>query len=403
MEGPSPVETTEDPLAPYRGRILYGLASAAAVCLLPFSVNAFVQGNPGLGWGILAAFLVLGIDALAIYLKKSPPIPLILLLVPIAVGTAVSLKVQGFFGALWAYPTVLLFTFGLSPRMAYIGSILLLLIISALVYHYIGLAYTIRFFVTLTLTIILANIVLSIIVDLHRRLLDQAIVDPLTGIFNRRHMERCMSDAIERKRRNSGPASLLLIDVDSFKRINDEFGHAKGDSVLKGIVSLVANRSRKLDLLFRIGGEEFMLLLPDTQEAAAALVAEQLRASVAESPLLDDRQLTVSIGVGELQPGESLDSWMKHADDALYAAKRRAAIEWFGGGLPAPVRTRRSPTLDAAAMRVYKERAGFSKPRSSGQAAAAYASSSHQVVVPSLPLKFPRYGRKPSYNFLGNI
>src|SRR5207249_9489655 len=179
MEGKSPVETGEDPVAPYRGRILYGLASAAAVCLLPFSVNAFVQGNNGLGAGILSAFLVLAIDAFAIYLKKSPPIPLILLLIPIAAGTAASLKVQGFFGALWAYPTVLLFTFGLSRRMGYVGSILLLLIISALVYHYIDLAYTIRIFVTLTLTIVLANIVLSIIVDLHRRLLDQAIVDPL--------------------------------------------------------------------------------------------------------------------------------------------------------------------------------------------------------------------------------
>src|SRR3979409_1711407 len=105
MEGTGPVEAGEDPLPPYRGRILYGLASAAAVCLLPFSVNAFVQGNPGLGWGILAAFLVLGIDALAIYLKKSPPIPLILLLVPIAAGTAVSLKGQGFFGAPRAPPT----------------------------------------------------------------------------------------------------------------------------------------------------------------------------------------------------------------------------------------------------------------------------------------------------------
>src|SRR6266513_2080273 len=322
MEGKSPVETGEDPLAPYRGRILYGLASAAAVCLLPFSVDAVALENKGLGAGILSAFLVLAIDAFAIYLKKSPPIPLILLLIPIAVGTAVSLKVQGFFGALWAYPTVLLFTFGLSRRMGYAGSILLLLIISALVYHYIDLAYTIRIFVTLTLTIVLAYIVLSIIVDLHRRLLDQAIVDPLTGAFNRRHMERCVSDAIERLRRNSAPTSLLLIDVDRFKSINDQFGHAKGDSVLKGIVSLIEKRSRKLDLLFRIGGEEFMLLLPDTQEPAAALVAEDLRASTAESLLLEGWQVTLSTGVAELRPGESPDSWMKHADDALYAAKK---------------------------------------------------------------------------------
>ncbi len=336
MEGPSPVETGEDPLAPYRGRILYGLASAAAVCLLPFSVNAFVQGNPGLGAGILCAFLVLAIDAFAIYLKKPPPIPLILLLVPIAAGTAISLKVQGFFGALWAYPTVLLFTFALSRRMANVGSILLLLMISALVYYYIGLAYTIRFFITLTLTIVLANIVLSIIVDLHRRLLDQALVDPLTGVFNRRHMERCLSDAVERLRRNAAPTSLLLIDVDRFKSINDQFGHATGDSVLRGIVSLIQKRSRKLDLLFRIGGEEFMLLLPDTQEAAVAVVAEELRASTAESRLLEDWQVTLSIGVAELRPGESPDSWMKHADDALYAAKKAGRNRVVCAATPRP-------------------------------------------------------------------
>jgi diguanylate cyclase (GGDEF)-like protein len=158
-------------------------------------------------------------------------------------------------------------------------------------------------------------------------------------------MERCLSDAIERKRRSAAPASLLLIDVDRFKRINDQFGHAKGDSVLKGIVSLVAKRSRKLDLLFRIGGEEFMLLLPDTQEAAAAVVAEQLRASVAESPLLDDRQLTLSIGVGELQPGESLDAWMKHTDDALYAAKKAGRNRVVCRGLPRPGE---DPTLPGA-------------------------------------------------------
>src|SRR6266540_4301174 len=294
MEGTSPVESGEDPLALYRERIMYATATAAAVFLLPFSINAFVQGTPALGAGIFCAVLVLGIDALAIYLKKSPPIPLILLLVPAIPGVGLSLKVQGFFGALWCYPMVLLFTFALPRRMANAGNVLLLLTVTALVYHYIGLAYAIRFFVTLTLTIILANITLSIIGELQRRLVDQAIVDPLTGVFNRRHMERCLGDAIERQRRSSAPASLLL----------------------------VGKRSRKLDLLFRIGGEEFMLLLPDTQEAAAAAVAEQLRASIVESSLLDGQQVTVSIGVGELRPGESLDSWMKHADDALYAAKK---------------------------------------------------------------------------------
>ena len=322
MEGASPVDAGQDPLATYRERILYATATAAAVFLIPFSINAFVQGQPALGAGIFFAALLLGVDAVAIYLKKSPPLPLILLLVPAIPGMALSLKTQGFFGALWSYPMVLLFTFSLSRRVANAGNVVLLVSLTALVYHYIGLAYTIRFFMTLTLTIVLANITLSIIGALQRRLVDQAILDPLTGVFNRRHMERCLGDAIERRGRSGATASLLLIDVDHFKRINDQLGHARGDSVLKGIVSLVEKRSRKLDLLFRIGGEEFMLLLPDTQEPAAAVAAEQLRKSIAESPLLDDRRVTVSVGVGELRPGESVDSWIKHTDDALYAAKK---------------------------------------------------------------------------------
>jgi diguanylate cyclase (GGDEF)-like protein len=322
MEGTGPVEAGEDPLAIYRERILYATATAAAVFLIPFSVNAFVQGRPALGTGIFCAVLLLGVDALAIYLKKSPPLPLILLLVPAIPGMGLALKTQGFFGALWSYPMVLLFTFSLSRRVANAGNLVLLASLTALVYHYIDLAFTIRFFMTLSLTIILANITLGIIGALQRRLIDQAILDPLTGVFNRRQMGRCLGDAIERQRRSAATASLLVIDVDHFKRINDQLGHAKGDSVLKGIVALVEKRSRKLDLLFRIGGEEFMLLLPDTQEAAAAVVAEQLRASIAESQLLDGRRVTVSVGVGELRPGETVDSWMKHADDALYAAKK---------------------------------------------------------------------------------
>jgi diguanylate cyclase (GGDEF)-like protein len=338
------VDPWGDPLAPYRQRIMYGLSAAAVVLLLPFSVNAYIQGNVGLGTGILCALLILAIDALAIYLERRPPIPLILLLVPITVGMAISLKVQGFFGALWSYPAVLLFTFALSRRMANLCNVLLLSIISGLVYYYIGLDYTIRFFATLTLTILLANIILSIVVDLHRRLIDQASVDPLTGAFNRRHMERSLADAIERQRRTSAPASLLLIDIDHFKRINDELGHARGDGVLKEIVALIERRSRKLDLLFRIGGEEFMLLLPDTREPAAAVVAEQLRASIEESRPVDVAGITVSVGVSELRPGESLDDWMKHADDALYAAKNagRNQVARSGGG-QAPARKAQSP------------------------------------------------------------
>jgi diguanylate cyclase (GGDEF)-like protein len=92
--------------------------------------------------------------------------------------------------------------------------------------------------------------------------------------------------------------------------------------VLKGFVALVNRRSRKLDILFRAGGEEFVLLLPDTTAPDAVKLAEALRMGVGRAGLLDDRPVTVSIGVAGLDPSDSIDSWLKNADAALYSAKK---------------------------------------------------------------------------------
>ncbi len=155
-----------------------------------------------------------------------------------------------------------------------------------------------------------------------RALMEQAMTDPLTGAFNRRYMDACLATAIERRRRTGEPASLLMIDVDHFKRINDRFGHAGGDEALKRLVTLVSGRARKLDVLFRVGGEEFMILLPGTRYAGALAAAENLRLLVAHSTLIDGHRMSVSIGVSELQMGQSVVSWIEDADVAVYRAKQ---------------------------------------------------------------------------------
>jgi len=323
FQWPAPLRGQErqDALAAYRHRVMSSLAVVAAIFLLPFAVNDFVQGRYVLGATLLLAFLILSIDAIALYLSRKPPIPFVLLILPAIGGVALSLKTHGFYGALWSYPAVLLFHFTMRRLQANFCSVLQLLAVSLLVLHYVDADIAVRFFVTLTLTIILINIALNIIDDLHDRLIEQTILDPLTGAFNRRHMESCLGHAVERSRRTGAPASLLLIDIDHFKRINDELGHAAGDRVLKSIVDIVKHRARRLDLLFRIGGEEFLLMLPDTQEAQAAKVADDIRAAVAASAVLPEWGVTVSIGISELHAGESADLWLKHADDALYVAK----------------------------------------------------------------------------------
>jgi diguanylate cyclase (GGDEF)-like protein len=311
----------DDMLSGHRERIMFPMAVASVVILTPFLLNNFIQGRYLLGTLILLVVLGFGSAAAAIHLKRRPPIPYAVLLLPIGAGMALSLQTQGIYGAFWSYPLMLLCYFVLSWRIAILSSLALLVAVPLMVDLYIDRGMAIRVFASFALTIVIINIALHIIADLQRRLLDLAITDPLTGAFNRRHMESRLGEAIERNGRAGARASLLVLDIDHFKRVNDQFGHEAGDRVLKGVVALVDGNSRKLDSIFRMGGEEFLLLLPDTGETDALKVAEHLRSLIAGSRLLKARPVTVSIGLSELQPGADLDAWIKRADDALYSAK----------------------------------------------------------------------------------
>jgi diguanylate cyclase (GGDEF)-like protein len=326
---PKPIErgllfsrsSLDDPLPAPRDRLMAALSVVGVVFLVPFAVHDFVRGRYPLAAAIVVVVVTLAIDALAIHRRKSPPIPYALLLVPMAAAITISLRTQGVIGAFWCYPAVLFFHFVLSRWLATLCSVALLIDATLMIHRYLGMRITVRFCVSLAMTIVFVHVIQSIIRELQGRLLLLAITDPLTGAFNRRHMDGRLTEAIEIARRSGRPVSALMIDIDHFKRVNDERGHEAGDGVLRGLVVLVKERSRQIDLMFRMGGEEFVLLLPATGEAEAARLAEELRASIAGAPLLAGRPVTVSIGVAELRPDDDRESWIKRADGALYAAK----------------------------------------------------------------------------------
>jgi diguanylate cyclase (GGDEF)-like protein len=164
-----------------------------------------------------------------------------------------------------------------------------------------------------------------------RALTTQAHTDPLTGAFNRRHLESCLAVAIARRNRTGEPASLLLFDVDHFKQINDGSGHAAGDEVLK---TLVARRARTLDVCFRIGGDEFVLLLPATRYGGAFAVAEDIRALVANAAVLGGRGVSISVGVSDLLSEHTASTWLEDADAALFVAKHGGRNRIAGRTLP---------------------------------------------------------------------
>ena len=311
----------EDPLEAYRDRAMYLMSIVGVVILLPLVVHNFYQGRDALAYAIGSVMLLLVVDAVALNRRKRPPIPYVFLLFPMAAAIGIGIKTQGIVGGFWCSPTVLFFYFVLRRGPANLCSFSLLAAGTLMVNWWIGAEVAVRFFLSLALTIVIVNIILNIIGDLQRRLIDQAITDPLTGAFNRRHMQTRLEEAIERGRRAGAAASLLLLDIDHFKRVNDAFGHEAGDHVLKELVALIRERSRKSDLLFRLGGEEFLLLLADTPAPAAMTVAETLRESIARAHFPVAKAVTVSIGVSALEPADSVDSWVKRADVALYAAK----------------------------------------------------------------------------------
>ncbi len=154
----------------------------------------------------------------------------------------------------------------------------------------------------------------------------QASTDPLTGMLNRRAIEVAAGQQILACNRSGAPISAILLDLDGFKQINDTFGHHCGDATLLTVASCLQNGLRPRDLLARVGGDEFAILLPDTSLEAAAAIVVQLHASVARANVLYDQvtsKITASFGVAQLQPPDTTwEQLLKSCDKSLYEAKR---------------------------------------------------------------------------------
>lgn len=156
------------------------------------------------------------------------------------------------------------------------------------------------------------------------------ITDDLTGLFNQRYFYIQLAREVERAKRHNRPLSMFLVDIDLFKDFNDTYGHWEGDYVLKRIGEILMRNVREIDMAFRYGGEEFVIVLPETGREDAIIVAERIRNAVAQTvfyPFTLDGQpdivsTTVSIGVTEFHPDDDVKSFLKRVDIALYHAKR---------------------------------------------------------------------------------
>lgn len=298
------------------------LSAAGALGVTPFAVIRYLSGDwliAIIDTIIVAGFVVLGTF---VYRTRRVRFASIAIAILAIIGVVASVYASGPNRVLWAYPALMAVFYLTKPREAI--SLMLLLVVILLP----QLLPTDDVFETATIliTIVLMSAfayAFSIITNRQRELLvELATNDPLTGAGNRRVLEEKLVANVELHKRKNTPASLIILDLDHFKTVNDRFGHAMGDQILCRVTEIVSQRIRVTDSLYRIGGEEFVVLSEGQDLDRAAHLAEQLRILIAANELVPDHLVTISLGVAEIQDGETAGDWLLRADEALYLAKR---------------------------------------------------------------------------------
>ena len=292
------------------------------VALAPFVISNLLIGRYPLALGTLIVTCLFAINAWL--LRKgtySPTVTLYSTAPAILLLLGISIHTQGISGALWSYPALITFYFMLDERKAWIANIILMMITFPLSWLYIEHGQATRVIVTVIAVSIFSAVFIRIINEQQSRLQAQLVTDPLTGLLNRNLLDDTLNHILEQSNRNNLPMTLLSIDLDHFKIINDQFGHIGGDEVLEGLGKLLRHNTRGADRVFRLGGEEFMVILYGANSEDGLHVAENLRQTIEKHPFLPDKTVTASFGIATLVAGETPKEWVRRSDVNLYRAK----------------------------------------------------------------------------------
>jgi diguanylate cyclase (GGDEF)-like protein len=305
-----------------RRRAYRYILNVLAVIIAPISLHQFYQGHhlpAAMGFILLGVVITniwqIGRDREALF---SPTLVLSMTLIVILV----SIYHGQTYTHYWMYPLLALMPLILRFRSAlWLGAACGVLLLPALYLSFDGLTAAV-IYLSMAVTWFISAWLIYAVTAQSRRLRNMADTDPLTGAYNRRYFQLQMQMAFDQWQRNKRPASILLMDVDFFKRINDKWGHAAGDLVLKGLFELMTNRVRKIDVVCRYGGEEFAILLPETHAEGALKIAQEIRAMVEQARLVESDSVTISIGLCEVIGVQDTDHWVNLTDAALYTAKK---------------------------------------------------------------------------------
>lgn len=300
-----------------------GVSIISVFAVVPFTLNNIIQERYSLGLFTLLVSAICTLNVLFCYKGKySLSLNLYGLVPAITVAIAFALIELKMVGSYWPLLGMLYFYFVLPTKSAWLVNILYLFIIIPIAWYVLEPVVAIRFTAVLIGASAYALITMRVISSQHNKLTQQAVTDNLTGLKNRVLLQHSLEQATLQYQRTNTPMSLIMLDLDDFKSINDTYGHAIGDSVLKTLGHVIENTLRESDMAFRVGGEEFSVLLSNTNQFGSLLAAKKLLNEIKKMPVNFDGFVTASIGVVSLNDSIiNWKMWLEQADANMYKAK----------------------------------------------------------------------------------
>jgi diguanylate cyclase len=304
-------------------KLIVSVSAASGVALLPSAIVGWVVGDFWLAIvGGLGVVVVIGL-LISVLRYRETRISGVILSTVVVMGMVGNVYVRGVSEAYFLFPAMVAGFFIVKPHFALSISVLALVALLPVMMRELDWLNFANFYLSI-MGCVLFTYAFAVQRNAQR---DQLVMfstkDSLTGAGNRRLLDERLGAAIRRYKRIETPMSLLLLDLDRFKQINDSAGHAVGDGLLVRVTDIVRDRIRSTDMLFRYGGDEFIVYVDGADLETAANLAEDIRALVEADLSISGRQLSISLGVAEYCRDEDQAAWIERADHALFESKRQ--------------------------------------------------------------------------------
>jgi diguanylate cyclase (GGDEF)-like protein len=298
-------------------QVLKFIAAITLLIFVPLGIKNILIGEIMLGAVLLAFEISLLLEVTALIYNDSRVFGYLVPLSLLIISIIMAIHVFGTLASYWVFPIVIAIVFLISQQAATISNAIIISGVSIALYPYQEPEIIARYSFSLIVTVVIVHVVVREVRKLQAELRHLSERDALTGALNRHQLHPSLEDAIK----HYSHSTIVMIDIDHFKSINDQYGHDVGDLVINQAVRLIDNNTRGNDLLFRLGGDEFLILFNGLDQYAVESIVNLINKNIREQEYPFNAKVTLSCGIAESKPFESSHEWIKRADLALYQSK----------------------------------------------------------------------------------